>query len=162
MTPARPYWHPVVGRNFRMTNVTAAIGLGQVERWDEMIKARNRVAELYDISLDDSIVQRRPLAPWATEACWLYTVSATDRETVLAFLRARSIDARAIWTALPELPLYAASVRGDYSVAKQVAGAAFWLPTWAHMPEDAIMFVAETLSDFATTRLLSSAGQPRN
>ena len=148
MTQARPYWHPVVGRNFRMTNVTAAIGLGQVERWDEMIVARNRVAELYDISLDDSVVQRRPIAPWATEACWLYTVSATDREAVIPFLRARGIDARAIWTALPDLPLYADSLRGDYSVARRVAAAAFWLPTWAHMPANAISSVTDALIEY--------------
>ena len=36
MTKERPYYHEVVGHNFRMTNVTAAIGVGQVNRWDEL------------------------------------------------------------------------------------------------------------------------------
>jgi perosamine synthetase len=145
MTKEHPYWHPVVGHNFRMTNVTAAIGLGQVERWDEMVAARNRVAQLYDELLGDSIVQRRPVASWATEACWLYTVTATDRERLLPFLRAQGIDARAIWTALPDLPLYANSLRGDYSCARRIANTALWLPTWAYMPEEAIASVADAL-----------------
>jgi len=148
MTSDLPYWHPVVGHNFRMTNVTAAIGLGQVERWDEMVAARNQVARVYDELLGQSIVQRRPVASWATEACWLYTVTTADREAVLAFLRERGIDARAIWTALPDLPLYADSLRGDYRVAKRVATTAFWLPTWAHMPMNAISSVTDALMEF--------------
>jgi perosamine synthetase len=148
MTTARPYWHPVVGHNFRMTNVMAAIGLGQVERWDEMVAARNRVARLYDELLGDAIVQRRPVASWATEACWLYTVAATDREPVIAFLRAQGIDTRAIWTALPDLPIYAESLRGDYSVARRIANTAFWLPTWAYMPEEAIVSVTDALIEY--------------
>lgn len=145
MSKERPYWHPVVGRNFRMTNVTAAIGLGQVERWDEMVSARNRVARLYDELLANSELQRRPVAPWAVEACWLYTLTANNREPVISSLNAQGIDARGIWTALPDLPVYADSVRGDYKVARQIANTAFWLPTWAQMPEEEIMFISDIL-----------------
>lgn len=147
MTPERPYWHPVVGHNFRMTNVTAAIGFGQVERWDEMIGARNRVAKLYDELLGGTVT-RRPLASWATEACWLYTVAINDREPFVSHLRAQGIDARSIWTALPALPIYSDSVRGDYSVACRVARTACWLPTWSDMPEENIVSVAEAVKSF--------------
>lgn len=151
MTSDRPYWHPVVGHNFRMTNVTAAIGLGQVERWDEMVAARNQVARIYDEFLGNSIVQRRPVAHWATEACWLYTVCTSGREALLTFVREQGIDARAIWMALPDLPLYESSVQGDYVVAREVARTACWLPTWAHMPEETVAFVAETLLKYTST-----------
>jgi perosamine synthetase len=150
MTTSRPYWHPVIGHNFRMTNVTAAIGLGQVERWDEMVGARNRVAQLYDALLN-SAVMRRPVASWATEACWLYTVATNDREPFISFLRARGIDARAIWTALPDLPIYSDSLRGDYSIARRVANTACWLPTWSYMAEEAIVFVAETIKRYRSS-----------
>lgn len=149
MTKERPYWHPVVGHNFRMTNVAAAIGLGQVERWDEMVAARNRVARRYDELLGERIVRRRPVASWAAEACWLYTVTATGREAVIRFLRDRGIDARAIWTALPDLPVYRESLRGDYGVARRIAGTALWLPTWAHMPDEDISYVADALISYS-------------
>lgn len=153
MTKERPYWHPVVGHNFRMTNVAAAIGLGQVERWDELVAARNRVARLYDELLGNSIVRRRPVAPWAAEACWLYVATATNREAAINFIRDRGIDARAIWTALPDLPVYRESLRGDYEVARRIAATAFWLPTWAHMPEDDISCVADALISYSQTQL---------
>jgi perosamine synthetase len=145
MTKERPYWHPVVGHNFRMTNVTAAIGLGQIERWDEMVAARNRVAQRYDQLLAGFPGLRRPVASWATEACWLYTIATNDREAMLSFIRDRGIDARAIWTALPDLPVYVDALRGEYPVARQIASTAAWMPTWSFMPDDAIEAVADAL-----------------
>lgn len=41
--PERPYVHDVIGRNHRMTNLAAAVGLGQLDRWDDLIGDRNRV-----------------------------------------------------------------------------------------------------------------------
>lgn len=150
MTKERPYWHDVVGHNFAMTNVAAAVGLGQVERWDELVGARNAVARRYDQLLggmDGDGFGRRPVAPWAREACWLYTVTAPQREALVSALRDAGIDARGIWTALPDLPLYANAVRGDYPVARRIARTALWLPTFAQMSEDQIRDVASTLAD---------------
>ena len=148
MTKERPYWHPVVGHNFRMTNVTAAIGLGQAERWDDLVAARNLVAQTYDEFLRTSVLIRRPVAPWASEACWLYTIATTNRESVLTILRAKGIDARAIWSALPDLPPYNNCRHAGYNVAKKIADTAFWLPTWSYMPNEAIYFVANTLKEY--------------
>lgn len=145
MTKDRPYWHPVVGHNFCMTNVMAAIGLGQVERWNNLVTARNHVARRYDKLLADSSLLRRPVASWATEACWLYTVATPERESVLTTLRRLGVDARAIWMALPDLPPYLDGRRGDYPVARQIANCAFWLPTWAHMPDEVIRYVVDAL-----------------
>ena len=146
MTRDRPYWHPVVGHNFCMTNVTAAIGSGQVERWSNLVAARNQVARRYDELLADLPLLHRPVACWATEACWLYTVATPERECVLAALRRLGIDARAIWMALPDLPPYLDGRRGDYRIARRIANSAFWLPTWADMPDEVIRYVADALT----------------
>ena len=44
---ARRYWHPVIGYNYRMTNIAAAIGLAQMECADEALKTRWRIAGWY-------------------------------------------------------------------------------------------------------------------
>lgn len=149
MESSRPYWHDVVGTNARMTNVTAAIGLGQAESWDDLVAARNKVAAQYDERLKDIFekfpLYRRPVAEWATEACWLYTVAHPDRNAIVAQLREKGIDARAIWPALSQLPLYRDSVRGQYPIAEKISREAFWLPTWAGMPEAIIDEICATL-----------------
>lgn len=151
METSRPYWHEIIGTNARMTNVTAALGLGQVEHWDELVAARNLVAAKYDERLrhlfDNTQLYRRPVAEWATEACWLYTVAHPHRDQIIVKLRDKDIDARAIWPALSRLPLYHDSVRGQYPVAEKISGEAFWLPTWAGMPDALIDEVCDRLRD---------------
>ena len=48
MDPQRRYWFPVIGYNYRMTNIAAAIGLAQLERIDTHPAARRRVSAGYD------------------------------------------------------------------------------------------------------------------
>lgn len=142
MNDKRPYWHEVVGTNARMTNLTAAIGVGQMIRWDALVAARNQVATWYDERLADLFANtdlyRRPVADWCTEACWMYAIGSPQRQPIIDALRANGIDARAIWTALCNLPLYRESCRGEYPVAKKLSDEVFLLPTWAGLPENAV------------------------
>jgi perosamine synthetase len=151
MTSAQPYYHEVVGSNYRMTNLAAAIGLGQVERWEELTSARQQVAETYDrllqpINQEFTKVRRRTVSSWATESCWLYCIDVPEREFILGSLRSVGIDARALWTALPNLPLYKNNARGLCSTARSRAASCIWLPTWAGMHEDRVEDVVSELS----------------
>jgi perosamine synthetase len=152
MTKQRPYHHEVVGTNYRMTNLTAAIGVGQVERWDSLVEARREVATHYDEHLQGvKGLRRRPVAEWAKEACWLYTLAHQQREKILSSLRGRyGVDARAIWELLPDQLPYR-DVQGSYPVARQVASEAFWLPTFANMPREKIRKVANAIQEILTT-----------
>ena len=53
MDPKRRYWHPMVGFNYRMTNIAAAIGVAQMERVNGLLAARRRVATWYQEELAD-------------------------------------------------------------------------------------------------------------
>jgi len=144
MRSERPYVHDVVGRNYRMTNLVAAVGLGQLERWDELIGSRNRISGLYDKLLVGSDCQARPVAEWASYSCWLHTVTVRSRAAVLAYLNDRGIDARAIWPALSGQLLFGAVDR-PFPIAETVASQAVWLPTYAAMTSGDVEFVADTL-----------------
>jgi perosamine synthetase len=148
MTPENPYWHPAVGDNCRLSNVLAAIGVGQYENWDALIEARQEIAEWYDTQMEwMPDFQCRPVAKWATEATWLYTLTHPERDRIVEMLRASDIDARAIWTALPNLPPYQAGVRGDYPVAQKIAAEAFWLPTYAGLRKKDVKHIAGVLGE---------------
>lgn len=150
MTKEKPYYHEIVGHNFRMTNLTAAVGVGQVMRWYELTSARNRVAGLYDKYLSNVTgLYRRPVAAWAEESCWLYAVgiSGGKKEAVLNAFRTARVDSRAIWTALPDLEIYRKSVRGDYPIARRLSREVIWLPTSAVMTDVQVNYVSEILSE---------------
>lgn len=145
MHPERPYVMEVVGRNFRMPNLAAALGLGQLDRWDHLIAARNRVSSLYSTLLDDSLCGHRPVARWAEYGCWLHTVTVDRREGVLRRVRACGVDARAIWPPLAEQPI----IRDDvdaFPVARDISRRAMWLPTYAGLTDEEVEHVADIVA----------------
>jgi perosamine synthetase len=143
--PDQPYTTQVVGHNYRMSNLSAAVGLAQAERWDELVAGRNAVSEAYDRTLADTSLQRRPVVAWAEEATWLHTVATEERAAVLASCARAGVDARAIWPALPDHPAFEASPIGSWDVARDVSARALWLPTWSGMPAEAIALVSDAV-----------------
>jgi perosamine synthetase len=149
MRPEQPYVHDVVGRNHRMTNLAAAVGLGQLDRWDELIAARNRVSAEYDRLLAGAGCAARPVAHWADYSCWLHTITVGNRSEILAYVRDRGVDARAIWPALSSQKLFNVG-DGSFPVAEEIATRAIWLPTFSSMTADDIQFVARTVRQAIT------------
>lgn len=151
MTSERPYWHDIVGTNARTNNLSAAIGLAQVERWNELTEKRQQVAAWYDEFLretfENTLLWRRPVADYASESCWLYTLHHPQRNEIVGHLRARGIDSRAIWTPLCDLPVYKDSCRGEYEITRHVGYGAFWLPTFAAMTREQVREVAEAVKE---------------
>lgn len=143
--PERPYTTQIVGHNYRMTNLSAAVGLAQTERWDELLAGRNAVSEQYDRALAGVPLERRPVAAWAREATWLHTVATEEREAVLASCARAGVDARAIWPALPDHPAFEVAQSGSWEVARGISARALWLPTWSGMPADAIALVSDAV-----------------
>lgn len=139
----KPYFHEIAGTNARMTNITAAIGCGQMERWGEIMYRREQIAERYREIIKPPFAIK-PSAWWAKEKLWLQvvTIDESHRARVLAHLRECGIDARAIWTALPYLPIYK---QQGCDVAKRISRSAFWLPTFNQMGESEFLKIEEAL-----------------
>lgn len=143
MTSDRPYVHAVVGRNYRMTNLTAAVGLGQLDRWDELLAGRKRVSDEYGKRLHAAGCGTRPVASWAQYAPWLHAITVDDRDAVLPVIRQRGIDARPVWPTLSSQPVFGQPK--DCPVAEQVAATALWLPTSSIMTSDDVAYVADAV-----------------
>lgn len=151
MTTARPYWHDVAGTNARMANLVAAFGRGQVERWDDLVEGRIRVAQRYRGALAHAGLEHRPAAPYADVTCWLHAVRSTERDALVAALRGRGIDARATWTALSRLPVYQRFAPRPCPHAEALAREVLWLPTWAGMEDHLVDEVVRGVDDFFAT-----------
>ena len=152
MDPERRYWFPVIGYNYRMTNLCAAIGLAQLERIDEHLSARRRVAEWYSHHLA-GLGDRLSLPveePWARHAYWMYTVILKDslpveRDDVMAGLLAEGIETRPVFYPMHTLPPYL-EPGTSLPVAETLSRRGFNLPTHGLLTEDDVMFIAERLA----------------
>ena len=115
MPPQKRYWHDEVGFNYRMTNLQAAVGVAQLERIDEFIERKRRIAELYDAQLSEVPgVQLPAERPGYTNVYWMYSILvrppyALTRDELIPALRSRGIDSRPFFHPLDTLPPY----RGD-------------------------------------------------
>jgi perosamine synthetase len=113
MNPDRRYWHDVVGFNYRMTNVQAAIGLAQLGRMKGFLRRRAAVARWYDGDLAPlvrkGLLSLQPRRPWSTQNNWLYSILLPSRERrdgLAAFLKEAGIDSRPLFHPVHLFPPY--------------------------------------------------------
>lgn len=151
MDPKRRYWFPVVGFNYRMTNVAAAIGLAQMESVDRALMARKRVAELYDNALEafTDRVERPVVAPYAKHVYWMYTILLRDvteeqRNQVMSWMDEAGIETRPVFYPMHVLPPYLES-SANFPVATRDAARGINLPTHAHLTDQDIERVVDEL-----------------
>jgi len=126
------YRYREVGFNYRMPNVNAALALAQLDRLDEMLTAKKRIATTYDTALagrDD--LRPMPRAAWAESACWLYSVTCPDAgeaESLVEHLGRAGIEARTAWRSLSDQAPYADSPHLLTGVAAALSGRVVSLP----------------------------------
>jgi len=81
MRPEKRYWHEVVGFNYRMTNLQAALGVAQLEKIDAFIRRKREIAETYNSILKDvKGVTLPPGMPWAKNVYWPYSILVNEKE----------------------------------------------------------------------------------
>ena len=149
MDPARRYWFPIVGYNYRMTNIQAAIGLAQLERIDWFIEKKREVAALYDEALRSLPVSTPHEADWARSVYWLYSVCLPeefDRDKVMAQLLEQGIETRPFFHPMHHLPPYYQR-DGDSTlpITTSLAARGINLPSSALLSEEDISFIAHAL-----------------
>jgi perosamine synthetase len=151
MDPERRYWFPIVGYNYRMTNVAAALGVAQLEAVEQHLAARRRVAEWYDRHLRGlEAWLRLPVEePWARHAYWLYTVllkppAAGRRDECITHLAARGIETRPVFHPMHLLPPYREPA-GRYPIAECLGRSGISLPSHGFVTEDDVIYVAGCL-----------------
>jgi perosamine synthetase len=153
MDPHRRYWHPEVGFNYRMTNIQAAIGCAQMERIDEILARKRRIAAQYAEELRGVPgLTLAPCAPWAESVYWMYSVVVEDgfgleRDRVIAELRARGIDTRPFFIPLHQLPPYRSGL--PLPVSDHLAARGINLPSGTGLTEDEIRAVTAALHAIA-------------
>ncbi len=149
MDPERRYWFPVIGYNYRMTNIAAAIGLAQLERVDRALAFRRRLSAWYDEALADVDVIRPYVEPWAEHSFWMYTIkmapdAALSRDQVLAALDAHGIETRPVFYPMHVLPPYRQSGH-DLRNATDCAETGLSLPTHERLTRADVARICDVL-----------------
>ena len=165
--PAPHYEHSEVGYNYRMSNILAAIGRGQLRVLGDRVAARRRNFAFYAEALGDLPgIEFMPEAPWGTHTRWLTTLTidpeqfGADREQVRRALDAEGIEARPVWKPMHLQPLYAQSPVVGRGVADDLYSRGLCLPSGSNLTETdlqrVVAVIRQTAATLHTPRALSA------
>jgi perosamine synthetase len=150
MDPNRRYWFPVVGYNYRMTNIQAAIGLAQLEQIEDALKGRERLAAWYQDALQG--LQSQIILPkqkeWAKQVFWMYNIliregNETRRDRVMQWMDKDGIETRPVFYPMHVLPPYKSNEK--FKVADIWSQRGINLPTHLDMTTQDVKRVAQSL-----------------
>ena len=152
----RRFLHTEVGYNHRLTNVQAAIGLGQVETIADRVRRKREIGSRYTELLTGCEGLELPVEePWAENVYWMYGVvvdesRGLDAVSFAARLRERGVDTRPFFLGMHEQPVLQA--RGlfageSYPVTERIARQGLYLPSGLTLTDDQIATVAAATRD---------------
>jgi len=140
--PAPHYEHSEVGFNYRMSNILAAIGRGQLQMLEARVRARRENFAFYASALGDLPgIDFMPEASWGRHTRWLTTLTiepdafGADREAVRIALDAAGIEGRPVWKPMHLQPLFAGSPLIGAGVADDLFGRGLCLPSGSNLSQ---------------------------
>lgn len=134
------YRYDAIGFNYRMTNLNAAVLLAQIERLEEMVAAKKRIAAVYDAAFATSTgFIPMPRTTWADSGCWLYSIRLANEESaksLVVHLGERDIEARVFWRTLSNQPPYSHCPRKLSGIAAGLSGTVVSLPCSTNLTDE--------------------------
>jgi len=147
--------HERLGYNFRMDELSSALGCSQMERIEEILDKRTKVAEMYGEKLAKiEEVQVPYIAPYITKMSWFVYVIRLDkyinRDRVIEYLNQEGVQCKPYFTPIHLQPFYRKMFGfkvGDFPITEDVSGRTIALPFFNNLKEEQIDYVVEKLKE---------------
>lgn len=157
--PALHYEHQTVGYNYRMSNILAGVGRGQLRVLKERVAARRRVFERYQAGLQHvQAIQWMGEPDWSFSNRWLSTgvirseFTQASCQMMMERLRENCIEARPVWKPMQLQPVFSQaryySHKFGESVSQRLFETGFCLPSGSNMTEQQQDRVIHVLNEF--------------
>ena len=146
--------HDRLGFNYRLSDIACALGLAQLERLDELLAGRERVASLYREALRelDEITLPCENRDGARRGWFVYVIQlphGVDRDDTVRALAPRGVPAKPYFPAIHLMSYYRERFghrEGEYPVCEDVAARSIALPFFPAMTEGQVTQVAQALT----------------
>ena len=131
----KQYWHDVVGYNYRMTNICAAIGLAQMEKVTDFISKKRHIANWYREYLMNSSVEFHQEIGNVFHSYWMCSIlvpSSNQREPLREYLETKGIETRPLFYPIHIMPMYNEKY-GKFPIASSIASRGINLPSYPNL-----------------------------
>ena len=152
--PAPHYQHSTIGYNYRMSNILAGVGRGQLRVLDQRVEARRAIYQHYcEVFADVEWLQLMPEPDWSYSTHWISACaiapdSKISAPAMIQRLSAEFIEARPVWKPMHLQPVFAHCdyyPHGNKSVSEDLFNRGICLPSGSNMTESQISRVADTI-----------------
>jgi perosamine synthetase len=152
MNPNKRYWHDVVGFNYRMTNLQAALGVAQLAKIERLIGRKRAIAKMYrELLPHNRDIAHAPEMLWAKNTYWFYSIllNSKTRDGVATYLAQQSIETRPFFYPIHILPPYYHGQR--LRVAEELSARGLNLPSGPRATDDEIRYVSSAVEKALAT-----------
>ena len=152
MNPNKRYWYDVVGFNYRMTNMQAAVGVAQLEKLDEFVKKKRESAKRYSEGLKElegnGLIKLHPEMKWAKCVYWMFCILVEDklgmsRDDLIKILEEREIETRPFFYPMHVMPPHKNNER--FPVAEEISRKGINSPSGVTLTENEIEQIVESI-----------------
>ncbi|MBI3181708.1 MAG: aminotransferase class I/II-fold pyridoxal phosphate-dependent enzyme [Myxococcales bacterium] len=141
--PAPHYEHSQIGYNYRMSNLLAAVGRGQLRVLDQRVEQRRTNNAFYRQALGNLPgTQFMPEAPYGRPSCWLTCITVdpsafgSDREAIRLHLETLDIESRPVWKPMHLQPVFSGCRVRRGAVAQHLFERGLCLPSGSAMTQE--------------------------
>ena len=143
------YWHEIIGYNYRMTNIQAAIGLAQIERIDKILQRKHEIASAYRELLKGAGVEFQKTKPGNTPSDWLISVllpENADRDKTIGVMAEMGVDTRPVFYCASALPMYLNESNEErFHAAENISARGISLPSYPALKDEDVKTAADSL-----------------
>ncbi|PJE53279.1 DegT/DnrJ/EryC1/StrS family aminotransferase [Marinomonas sp. BSi20584] len=146
----RQYWHDVIGFNYRMTNICAAIGLAQLEQADDFIAKKRQIAEWYKDGLKDLPLVVHQESAGCLHTYWMVNIVLEDdrqRDPLREHLADAGIETRPMFYPVHTMPMYSQKFQ-RHPVAEDLGWRGINIPSWPGLSENDVKLVCKQIKDY--------------
>lgn len=150
--PHRMFWINKLGWKYKMSNVQAAIGLGQIERVEDLIEAKRRIFSWYDEGLQGvPHIKLNYEMPWARSIYWMSSIlldeqAPVTRDGLRDELKARNVDTRPVFPAVSQYPIWDRP-QEPQPVARRIGEQAINLPSGHRLKRGQVDYICRSLRE---------------
>lgn len=149
----REYWHDIIGYNYRMTNIAAAIGYAQLERIEEFLSKKISLAQNYKEQLQDLPLKFHSSVGNVKHSYWMVSIKCEhieDRDKLRAFLKNNEIETRPTFYPIHTMPMYSEKYQ-CFPVAENLGWSGINLPSYPGLTNNEIEYICNCVRSYFKT-----------
>lgn len=146
----REYWHDIIGYNFRMTNLHAAIGYAQLENVDKFIARKIEIGQMYRDQLKGLPLETLEPVGDVKHTYWMCSVLLEDvetREPLRNYMKEKGIETRPTFYPIHTLPMYSERFQ-RHPVAEYIGWRGINLPSFPALTDEQVTYICDTIKEY--------------